>query len=632
MQSFRQSRQLARAVQAQIDRDREKATRRTLINNNAGGQDDQQQVAGVILPVQQQQQFIDPEKEARALVAPPQPAHYRRSSTETLERVNSQTSSGGNTTTDYGDELERAAEEAAHRVPTAATQYTARAALGHSLTGVQARDRRTHEGNKGSQVFVVGWQGADDAQHPRNWPVGRRVSCTLQISLIAAAVGAASGIDATVLPQAARSLGVGEVAESMATGLYLVGMGVGSLVAGPFSETFGRNAVYVGSVAVFMVWVLAAGLAPTLPAQVVFRFLAGCAASTPLVCSGGSVSDMWNSVDKTWAFPLYAIAAFGGPMLGAVMGAYIGPSPLVSWRWTEWTMLILSGVVVVLVFLIMPETYPPLLLRWKAKHLRRITGDDRFRSEHEIIKATLFSRLRVSMTRPFLMFTEPIILAMTLYLSVVYIVLFTFLVGWPDIFEVTYDISQGLANIIFLAMAIGLQFNFLLVPLVYRLTMKEIKKFEASAGPSPGRDPGQITFNPEIRLYYAMFGPAVCIPVSLFWMGWTASPDVSIWSPILAAALFGFGVTGVFISAYMYVIDSYEIYSASALTFTALVRYVVAGGMTVVGIPFYDNMGVHYTLTILACISCVLVAVPYSLYKWGHLLRKRSKYAVSQEI
>lgn len=622
MQSFRQSKQIARAVQAQIDRAREKS----ITSQRTAGQNEQL-AAGVVAspPVQEHQLSSDPEKEAvvtqeaNSAQQPQQQEPGRRSSVQTLESVDSpETSSSGD---DDGE---------AHRVPTAATQYTARAALGHSLTGVHGRDRRTHEGGHTKhpgappppQVFVVGWAGPDDPLNPRNWPVARRVSCTLQISLIAAAVGAASGIDATVLPQAARSLGVAPVAESLATGLYLVGMGVGSLVAGPFSETFGRNAVYVGSLAVFMVWILGAGLAPTLAAQVVFRFLAGCAASTPLVCSGGSVSDMWDGVEKTWAFPLYAIAAFGGPMLGAVMGAYIGPSPLVSWRWAEWTMLLLSGLVVVLVFLLMPETYPPLLLRWKAKHLRRITGDDRFRSEHEIIEATLFSRLRVSMTRPFLMFTEPIILAMTLYLTVVYIVLFTFLVGWPDIFEVTYDISQGLANIIFLAMAIGLQFNFLLIPLVYRLTIKDTKKPDAST----------TTFNPEMRLYYAMFGPAVCIPVSLFWMGWTAAPAIGIWSPILAAALFGFGVTGVFISAYMYVIDSYEMYSASALTFTALVRYVVAGGMTVAGIPFYDNMGVRYTLTILASISCVLVAVPYALYRWGHLLRKRSKYAVSREL
>lgn len=611
MQSWRQSRHIARAVQEQLDRNREKAARRTLVTGDQDG----------AIP-QQQSSSSDPEK------AQPEP----RQSTETLERVDSRSSSHTNTTSDDDDPSTTTTAAAAegntagfiNRVTTAATQYTARAALGHSLTGIHARDRRTHEGGKGSQVFVVSWESPADPLNPRNWPLARRISCTLQISLIAAAVGAASGIDATVLPQAATSLGVSEVSESLATGLYLVGMGMGSLVAGPFSETFGRNAVYIGSLAVFMVWIMASGLAPNFGAQITFRFLAGCSASTPLVCSGGSVSDMWSSVEKTWAFPMYAIAAFGGPMLGAVMGAYIGPSPLVSWRWAEWTMLLLSGAVVVLVFFIMPETYPPLLLRWKAKHLRRITGDDRFRSEHEIIEATLLSRLRVSMTRPFLMFTEPIILAMTLYLSVVYIVLFTFLVGWPDIFEDTYNISQGLANIIFLAMAIGLQFNFLLVPVVYRLTTNQIKQSEA-------RGEGPL-FNPETRLYYAMLGPAVCIPISLFWMGWTAAPGISIWSPILAAGLFGFGVTGVFICAYMYVIDSYEIYSASALTFTALVRYVIAGGMTVVGIPFYENMGVHYTLTILACISCVLVAVPYSLYKWGHLLRKRSKYAVSREI
>lgn len=553
----------------------------------------------------------DPEKTAQDA----EPS--RRPSAESIPRPS--LSSGSSNSSEAQDGVSNTAQ----RVLTAATQYTARAALGHSLTGVHARDRLTHEG-KGEKVFVVGWEGPDDPLNPRNWTYARRVSCTLQISLIAAAVGAASGIDATVLPQAASSLGVSEVAESLATGLYLIGMGMGSLVAGPFSETFGRNAVYTGSMAVFMVWIMASGLAPNFGAQVVFRFLAGCSASTPLVCSGGSVSDMFDSIEKTWAFPLYAIAAFGGPMLGAVMGAYIGPSTLVSWRWTEWTMLILSGLVVCWVFFLMPETYSPLLLRWKAKHLRRVTGDDRFRSEHEIVKATLFSRLKVSMTRPFLMFTEPIILAMTVYLSVVYIVLFTFLIGWPYIFEYTYGISQGLSNIIFISMFVGLQFTFLLIPIVYRMTVKQVKEAES-------RGEGQ-QFNPEIRLWYAMLGPAVSIPISLFWMGWTASLNVSIWSPILAAALFGFGVMGIFICAYMYVIDSYEMFSASALTFTALVRYMAAGGMTVVGIPFYTNMGVHYTLTILACISCVLVPVPYALYKWGYKLRKRSKYAVSREI
>lgn len=67
--------------------------------------------------------------------------------------------------------------------------------------------------------------------------------------------------------------------------------------------------------------------------------------------------------------------------------------------------------------------------------------------------------------------------------------------------------------------------------------------------------------------------------------------------------LIGFGIVCIFMSAYMYVIDSYEALAASALTFVALVRYLAAGGMTVVGVPMYKNLGTHYTLTVLGCIS-----------------------------
>jgi hypothetical protein len=53
--------------------------------------------------------------------------------------------------------------------------------------------------------------------------------------------------------------------------------------------------------------------------------------------------------------------------------------------------------------------------------------------------------------------------------------------------------------------------------------------------------------------------------------------------------------------------------------------------MTVVGIPFYKNMGVHYTLTILGAISAVLVPVPYLFYIFGKKVRSKSKYAVVHE-
>jgi len=82
-------------------------------------------------------------------------------------------------------------------------------------------------------------------------------------------------------------------------------------------------------------------------------------------------------------------------------------------------------------------------------------------------------------------------------------------------------------------------------------------------------------------------------------------------------------------TAYMYIIDSYEVYAASALTFVTVVRYMTAGGMTVVGVPFYENMGPHWALTIMGCISLLMTPIPYVFHRYGHKIRLRSKYAVS---
>lgn len=80
----------------------------------------------------------------------------------------------------------------------------------------------------------------------------------------------------------------------------------------------------------------------------------------------------------------------------------------------------------------------------------------------------------------------------------------------------------------------------------------------------------------------------------------------------------------------MYIIDSYEVFAASALTFVALVRYIVAGGMTVAGIPFYEHVGVHWTLCILGLVSVPVTAIPYVLYVYGRKVRRWSKFAVEK--
>ena len=459
------------------------------------------------------------------------------------------------------------------KLPPLRPEVTTGTALGTTLTGISVRDytRSKAEDNAGdTKVFVVGYEGPDDVLNPHNWSRAIRIGATVNIAFIGWIVGFASSVDSAAVKQASAEFGVSEVTESLATGLFLIGFGVGALFAGPVSETVGRNPVYIATLTLYMIFIMASGLAPNIGAQFAFRFIAGLFGATPLTCAGGSISDLWDPMERVYAFPVFANAAFMGPIFGPVVGGFIGESGLVSWRWTEWVTLIISGLVLVLVILFQPETYAPVLLAWKSKKLRELTGDERFKAELEIRQDSFATRLVHSLYRPFILtFTEPIIVLVALYLTVIYIILFTFLNGYTFIFTETYGFSEGITGLSFIGIGIGLCLASCLVPVMYIWAKRDLAKAKAQGG---SRLP------PEFRLWFAMLG-APAIPISVLWMGWTTYPSISYWSPLAASVLFGYGILCIFISSYQYIIDGYETYAASALASVTLIRYVTAGGM-----------------------------------------------------
>ncbi|PTB64678.1 MFS general substrate transporter [Trichoderma citrinoviride] len=491
--------------------------------------------------------------------------------------------------------------------------------LAVALTGIVHKQHPSS--TDGGKVFVVGFEGPNDPLSPRNWSLTKRMLCTLNVGIIALVVGMAASIDSAVIQRAAEDFGVSEVAEALATGLFLAGFGFGALIAGPLSETVGRNPVYFSSLAIYMLFLMGAGLSKSLAGQLVCRFFAGLFGESPLSTVGGSISDLWNPTDRLVAFPMFATAGLMGPVMGPIVGGWISQAHDISWRWTEWVTIIVSGTLLISLLLFQPETYEPILLQWKASHLRRLTGDSRYVSAAEIEHVTFRARMMTAVKRPFIMaIQEPTIMLWTGYLTVVYLMLFGFLDGYTFVFQETYGLSDGITGTIFVGIGVGLVLSSaLLTPLLFRWAKQEMAKLQSADEPA-ARIP------PEFFLWYALIG-APAIPVSFFWMGWTAYPHVSIWSPIVASVLFGFGMFSVFVSTYMYLIDTYEVYAASALTMITLVRYVASGGMIEISIPMYKNLGIHWALTMLGLIALVFTAVPYAFFKFGPWIRSKSRFA-----
>lgn len=395
-----------------------------------------------------------------------------------------------------------------------------------------------------SHHFVVDWENENDPLNPQNFSYARRMVATLLVTALAFIVGAASAIESGVLPQIIETYHVSEVVGSLVTGMailtelftacfqanvvtgiYLLGFAAGSLVSGPLSEILGRNAVYAGSLTFFMLFIMGSALAPNIGAQLAFRFLAGIFGCPPLTCAGGTIADLWNPLEKTITFPMYAILSFGGPVLAPVIASFIGQTGVLEWQWTAWIILIASGAIFVLVLLFQPETYSPLLLKWKGKHMRQMTGDSRFRSPMDMDKVSLSNRIGGAMKRQFLItFHEPIILLISLYMTVLYIVLFTFFDGYTYILTDVHGLSQGLTNIVWVAMYVGIALAGVLVIPIYRWTkihfIAAIQEKDGSDSAFDRHALENVHPQPEIRLWFAMFG-APMIPISLFWMGWT---------------------------------------------------------------------------------------------------------------
>ena len=259
---------------------------------------------------------------------------------------------------------------------------------------------------------------------------------------------------------------------------------------------------------VVMLFVMAKALAPNYGAAIAFRFICALFAASPMTVTGGTIGDIWNPNQLPFGLPFFTLTAYSGPILGPVIGAY---TPEIGFAWADWISLILVGAVLVFIILFQPETYSPVLLEWRAKHLRELTGDNRYQTTH--ISASSFgTRLLTNLYRPFTMiWTEPIIIVFSFYLTLLYFVLFTFLNGYPYIFTRVYDITTSMTFIIFSAMMPGIFIALALIPYLYFLSKKAAAKAAAVGQP----------LQPEVSLYWAMAGASILLPISLFWMAWT---------------------------------------------------------------------------------------------------------------
>ncbi|CAG9951518.1 unnamed protein product, partial [Clonostachys rosea f. rosea IK726] len=317
-------------------------------------------------------------------------------------------------------------------------------------------------------IIIVRKNGDYDPINPHNWSLVSRAKNIAILCLLVFVQGWAAAAESMGNEAASRAFGVSPVAMNLATAMYLFGVGTGSLFAGPLSETFGRNPVYLIGSFCYLCFVLGCALVKSFSGLIVCRYFVGLLASATLSINGASVNDQFRPVKRAFVFPVVAWANLTGPMIAPIANGWIVSDPALGRAWAEWVTLIISGAAFLLAAAFLPETYFPLLLEWKARELRRATGDRRYTSDHARAES-LTQRIWKNLPLPIIFFVkEPVITVLGFYLILLYILRFTFLSGFDYIFKQPYHLSTGLEGSCFASFALGSTIFTLYTPLLYK--------------------------------------------------------------------------------------------------------------------------------------------------------------------
>lgn len=222
--------------------------------------------------------------------------------------------------------------------------------------------------------------------------------------------------------------------------------------------------------------------------------------------------------------------------------------------------------------------------------------------------------LKMTLVAPFtLSITEPIVLALNMYIALIYAMLYCWLESLPIAFQDVYGFSLGITGLCYLGITVG---GLICLPPYWYYNYYYVEhRFN---------DKGEL--HPEIRLECALVG-CFCLPICLFWFGWTAREDISFIVPIIGTAFFTIGAFTGFAAVLNYLGDAYPKNFASISAGNDLFRSCFGGAFPLFADQMFETLGLGWGNSLLGFITLIFIPIIFGLWLKGDKLRARSKHA-----
>lgn len=199
----------------------------------------------------------------------------------------------------------------------------------HVQHTVEDEKKKTEDG-----AIILDPQPEESANDPLNWPAWRRDCALLSLGFYCMLGGGMTPVIAAGFTNVAHDFDVEIESVSLTTGLYMMGLGIGSVIASPTAILYGKRPVYIASSILFIATSVWAGYAPNFQSLLAARVFQGMAISPVECLPSATIAEIFFLHERAYRIGIYTLLLLGGKnLVPLVSAAVIGRF---GWRWAFW--------------------------------------------------------------------------------------------------------------------------------------------------------------------------------------------------------------------------------------------------------------------------------------------------------
>lgn len=186
---------------------------------------------------------------------------------------------------------------------------------------------------KDGQV-ILDPQPDDSLNDPLNWPAWRRDSALLTLGFYCMVGGGMTPALAAGFNNVAADFHVSYSRVALTTGLYMMGLGVGSVIFSPTAILYGKRPVYLGGAILFVLSSVWCALAPDYANLATARVFQGISVSPVECLPSATIAEIFFLHERAFRIGIYTLLLLGGKNLVPLVSAVIINAK--GWRWVFW--------------------------------------------------------------------------------------------------------------------------------------------------------------------------------------------------------------------------------------------------------------------------------------------------------